>query len=371
MTTFGKNPNDYPSLGGGSSSGLADLPGAGRGGGKARTPFLRNFQPQMGVPFWAVFHYGEWENIFIDREKNETRVIRPFLRIFRHYHAGKRTFLNCSGGPDYHNPELASQLCSGCEDYFRNREWIDDPVTGRGHYENKGPVGRSEDFGLSMSVLETFFEVAGKNVNPATNIPYGEWVLRGDPRLPDFRTPQGKEALQKLKQKHGMAFLFSLSRARLAMFFGGAGVDSGASIDEKLRRYCVVCKAEDTVMPTPDGDVCAACESKASRAHLFNTAVRLEAIVAGAPAKPGQRPPYAYTLKDWRPLAEMKDERLPNKELRFDPALFETADLLEKMAPATAQQQAKVFGKPPAMASHGSTQVVMPPPEDLSDDMPF
>lgn len=375
---FGKNPDSLPSLGHGESSGYGDLPGGGGGGGGNKSggnrgPFLMNFSPHVGGPaFWLVLHYGQWQNIYYRRDEDPVVRSDPYKRTFRHYHSTVRKFTTCSGGPDYHNASVASELCSGCAIYYANRKWIEDPKNPHGgHFENGGPVNRSEEFTFSISVLETFYGVPGLRLNPKTNTPYDEWVLRGDSRLPDHRTPQGKELLAKMRTKQGMPFLLGLNRSKFSVFLGGGMMPKGASIDERLRRYCVKCKGEDTILDMNGTDICGACDSRNSRAHLFNTAVQLEAVVSGNPQKPGQRAPFTYNLKSWLPLEEMMQQHAGGRPL-FEPSLFESADLEVKCAPTPPSAQAAIYGMPPARTSQGSTRMVAPPqdlpPQDDGDE---
>jgi len=379
FTPFGRDQQSLPTLGSGAASPFA-APPKGGGAGKSRGGFVRNFiPPAVGVPFWVVFHYTEVINRYISSDGNVSDQTAPFKRIMQHWHAGKKTFTICSAGPDYYNPDTAPHLCSGCKVYYANRKYVVDPKNpSRGSWENTGPVGRSEAFALSMAVLEPHYAVASKSVNASTGIPYDDWVLPGDSRLPDHRTPSGRAALAKLKTRQGNRYVYNVNRSMHSVLFGGA--TPGAGIDEQLRRNCTSCNATDMFDVVNGEDTCTSCQQHGTRAHLFNSAIQLEAAIAGAPKTAGGRPPITFILKKWAPLYEFQKATGPDGALLWPAELFEAISLEDVVAPTPAARQAAVYGEPPAQTSQGRTGLVDVPASDLSraeeqgggdDDTPF
>lgn len=387
MAPFGKDEKQLdgtPRFGGGRGS-RSHNPFAGKGsrggGGGNFGPFIRNLILHQNLTFWVAFHDKTYRNVVIHPNGDREVVELPYKRIFQHWNNAKGRFAICSGGPDYWNAELSSALCSGCNEYHSHQVQVPDPKRpGKTIRENKGPVGKSEAYGFSVAVLEKFYEVPHPTKKDRDGMPRVEIVLPGSKFLPDAKTPSQREHLSKLQSHLGQRLVFNANRSQHGQIFGvptPEGPDGEASeisavtgIDEELRENCIKCKVKGAIEEHENEDVCTACGEVNSRAHLYNTIVRLK-VVPGA-TKQGRdgkvTVPLNLTLIDWLPI----DEFFAKYPQFSRETLMEPVDLDKVLAPSPPEQQQQIFGYPPRQTDQGSTEMVDPPGEEVPDeDIPF
>lgn len=340
LPRYGAHNSIRDVFGGGNRSGKSD-------GGPRNGPFFRYYDFPLNKEVNVIFHGALHENVIVEPDGTPMRREAPFVRFMQHWHNTKRRFTTCSGGPDYWNQEKASSLCAGCQEFFNGRKKVN------GRWENTGPVGRSEAFAFSITVLETFYMVATNRVNPRTNLPYEEPAQIGDPRL-----PKSKAELDKMQSVHGMRFIYKTSRTGFGNLYGADNLPPLSGIDEQLRRYCGACGAQDTF--DPEAGICSNCGAgENERIHLHSPKVlKIKSVVAGQPKQPGQRPPSALILVGYRDIPA-----------DINPELLEAIPLVSCTAPTPPEKQAEVYGYAPKVTAQGHTGVEDAAAED--DDFPY
>jgi len=337
--------------------------GRSSGNNGPRRKYYKNLIFVPGTTIWCIFHGTKtYENVMIRRDPRsgaatEQRYQLPFRKGMRHWHSTKNKFTTCSGGPDYLNREWSSARCAGCKSYY------DGFTQQGGKWKQTGPVSREEVINFSVTVMEKFYGIPGNRVNPATNEPYMEWVLPSEDLFKKYMASRSARR-EDLECEPFRKFLLSSSRTQYAQLFGSPEAE-GASVDEILRTSCYAC-GEEGAFDSHEADApCRACGST-KRANLFDVMVQIQPLIAGAPKKPGGKPPVTLSLKAWKPI--------PN-DIPAD--ALEPIDLDEVCAPTPADKQAEIYGFAPDMLSHGVGGVISPSDMDQSqppgsdDDIPF
>jgi hypothetical protein len=283
--------------------------------GKQFGEFVQYWDPPLNVPFHALYHENAVPNLVVNADGTVDEVLAPYLRYYQHYIATRNRFLICSAGPHYAKKEHYVAHCAACQ--LWDSGFVE---TSPGKRENKGDVGRSEAFGMSLAILDPFYEVPGKpgsKINTKTGQPWPRWVHQGSPLAPPHATRA------KHPVKNFMRFVHSMNRAQVSLLLARRSEDPAAplSINEQ-------------------------CLQRFGR-NMFEGILQLQAVPSGTAKKPGGRTPYSLVLMNFLEFTGQE----PNEA-------FQSVDLRKVCGPSTPEQQQQMLGIAPRITSQGVTGTV-------------